>query len=172
MQQKNDKEITVKELVDEIDIQPFRFLSALHRYLPDASEHRGRIDGRYSGSHQRASTGSGNERKKVILLPIQLFRILAANKKDICAALLMGKLAIALWKKIEKLVEDAVCGTFTMFPQNVNDIKYAYAFCINGCVGMIKWLAHRRFRRYSGAHGISDSQYCFRGASRNFTAKF
>ena len=29
----------------------------------------------------------------------------------------------------------------TMFPQNVNDIKYAYAFCINGCVGMIKcWL--------------------------------
>ena len=44
--------------------------------------------------------------------------------------------------KIEKLVEDAVLPElFTMFPQNVNDIKYAYAFCINGCVGMIKcWL--------------------------------
>ena len=45
-------------------------------------------------------------------------------------------------EKIEKLVEDAVLPElFTMFPQNVNDIKYAYAFCINGCVGMIKcWL--------------------------------
>ena len=50
-----------------------------------------------------------------------------------------GKLTV---EKIEKLVEDAVLPElFTMFPQNVNDIKYAYAFCINGCVGMIKcWL--------------------------------
>ena len=72
---------------------------------------------------------------------IQLFRILAANK-DICAALMGPNGDMAFVEKIEKLVEDAVLPElFTMFPQNVNDIKYAYAFCINGCVGMIKcWL--------------------------------
>ncbi|MFR8247856.1 MAG: TetR-like C-terminal domain-containing protein [Lachnospiraceae bacterium] len=72
---------------------------------------------------------------------IQLFRILAANK-DICASLMGPNGDMAFVEKIEKLVEDAVLPElFTMFPQNVNDIKYAYAFCINGCVGMIKcWL--------------------------------
>ena len=123
-----------------MSIKPFHFYSALHRYLPDASEHRGRTDGRYSGSHQRAPAGSGNERRR-LFFAIQLFRILAANK-DICAALMGPNGDMAFVEKIEKLVEDAVLPElFTMFPQNVNDIKYAYAFCINGCVGMIKcWL--------------------------------
>lgn len=73
---------------------------------------------------------------------IQLFRILAANKDYLCGADKDRTGDMAFVEKIEKLVEDAVLPElFTMFPQNVNDIKYAYAFCINGYVGMIKcWL--------------------------------
>lgn len=39
MQKKSIKEITVKELVEEVDINRSTFLSSLYRYLSDAGIH-------------------------------------------------------------------------------------------------------------------------------------
>lgn len=41
MQKKSIKEITVKELVEEVDINRSHILSSLYRYLSDAGIHRG-----------------------------------------------------------------------------------------------------------------------------------
>ena len=112
MQQKNIKEITVKELVDEIDINR----STFYLHYTDIYQMLQSIEGELMEDILEAIKEHPLDpgmKEEGYSFAIQLFRILAANK-DICAAL-MGP--------------------------NVNDIKYAYAFCINGCVGMIKcWL--------------------------------
>lgn len=140
MQQKNIKEITVKELVDEIDINR----STFYLHYTDIYQMLQSIEGELMEDILEAIKEHPLDpgmKEEGYSFAIQLFRILAVNK-DICAALMGPNGDMAFVEKIEKLVEDAVLPElFTMFPQNVNDIKYAYAFCINGCVGMIKcWL--------------------------------
>ena len=140
MQQKNIKEITVKELVDEIDINR----STFYLHYTDIYQMLQSIEDELMEDILEAIKEHPLDpgmKEEGYSFAIQLFRILAANK-DICAALMGPNGDMAFVEKIEKLVEDAVLPElFTMFPQNVNDIKYAYAFCINGCVGMIKcWL--------------------------------
>ena len=140
MQQKNIKEITVKELVDEIDINR----STFYLHYTDIYQMLQSIEGELMEDILEAIKEHPLDpgmKEEGYSFAIQLFRILAANK-DICAALMGPNGDMAFVEKIDKLVEDAVLPElFTMFPQNVNDIKYAYAFCINGCVGMIKcWL--------------------------------
>lgn len=164
MQQKNIKEITVKELVDEIDINR----STFYLHYTDIYQMLQSIEGELMEDILEAIKEHPLDpgmKEEGYSFAIQLFRILAANK-DICAALMGPNGDMAFVEKIEKLVEDAVLPElFTMFPQNVNDIKYAYAFCINGCVGMIKcWL--------TGDPTITPEhmayltpQYYFRGAS-------
>ena len=135
MQQKN-----IKELVDEIDINR----STFYLHYTDIYQMLQSIEGELMEDILEAIKEHPLDpgmKEEGYSFAIQLFRILAANK-DICAALMGPNGDMAFVEKIEKLVEDAVLPElFTMFPQNVNDIKYAYAFCINGCVGMIKcWL--------------------------------
>ena len=131
MQQKNIKEITVKELVDEIDINR----STFYLHYTDIYQMLQSIEGELMEDILEAIKEHPLDpgmKEEGYSFAIQLFRILAANK-DICAALMGPNGDMAFVEKIEKLVEDAVLPElFTMFPQNVNDIKYAYAFCING----------------------------------------
>ena len=140
MQQKNIKEITVKELVDEIDINRSTFYlhyTDIYQMLQSIEDElmEDILEAIKEHPLDPGMKGEGYS------FAVQLFRILSANK-DICAALMGPNGDMAFVEKIEKLVEDTVLPElFTMFPQKVNDIKYAYAFCINGCVGMIKcWL--------------------------------
>ena len=140
MQQKSIKEITVKELVDEIDINRSTFYlhyTDIYQMLQSIEDElmEDILEAIKEHPLDPGMKGEG------YAFAVQLFRILSANK-DICAALMGPNGDMAFVEKIEKLVEDAVLPElFTMFPQKVNDIKYAYAFCINGCVGMIKcWL--------------------------------
>ena len=140
MQKKNIKEITVKELVDEIDINRSTFYlhyTDIYQMLQSIEDElmEDILEAIKEHPLDPGMKGEGYS------FAVQLFRILSANK-DICAALMGPNGDMAFVEKIEKLVEDAVLPElFTMFPQKVNDIKYAYAFCINGCVGMIKcWL--------------------------------
>lgn len=140
MQQKNIKEITVKELVDEIDINR----STFYLHYTDIYQMLQSIESELMEDILEAIKEHPLDpgmQKEGYSFAVQLFRILAANK-EICAALMGPNGDMAFVEKIEKLVEDAVLPElFTMFPQNINDIKYGYAFCINGCVGMIRrWL--------------------------------
>ena len=65
------------------------------------------------------------------------------NNKDICIALLGKNGDIAFVSRIEKLIADTVLHRLSIrLPKDNRDIEYAYAFCLNGCVGMIKtWLS-------------------------------
>ena len=141
MQQKNIKEITVKELVDEIDINRSTFY--LH----------------YTDIYQMLQSIEG-ELMEDILEAIKEHPLDPGMKEEgysfvhpavsdsgcqqgyLCGTDGTERRYGFCGKELKNQVEDAVLPElFTMFPQNVNDIKYAYAFCINGCVGMIKcWL--------------------------------
>ena len=63
--------------------------------------------------------------------------------KDICIALLGKNGDMAFVNRIEKLIADTVLHRLSIrLPKDNRDIEYAYAFCLNGCVGMIKtWLS-------------------------------
>ena len=130
MQQKNIKEITVKELVDEIDINR----STFYLHYTDIYQMLQSIEGELMEDILEAIKEHPLDpgmKEEGYSFAIQLFRILAANK-DICAALMGPNGDMAFVEKIEKLVEDAVLPElFTMFPQNVNDIKYRsiHIFC-------------------------------------------
>ncbi|MFR5963818.1 MAG: TetR/AcrR family transcriptional regulator [Coprococcus phoceensis] len=106
MQQKNIKEITVKELVDEIDINR----STFYLHYTDIYQMLQSIEGELMEDILEAIKEHPLDpgmKEEGYSFAIQLFRILAANK-DICAALMGPNGDMAFVEKIEKLVEDAV----------------------------------------------------------------
>lgn len=54
--------------------------------------------------------------------------------------------------RMEKMIAETVLRRLTgKFAADTHDVEYAYAFCINGCVGMIKaWLSseHRESTKH------------------------
>ena len=110
MQQKNIKEITVKELVDEIDINR----STFYLHYTDIYQMLQSIEGELMEDILEAIKEHPLDpgmKEEGYSFAIQLFRILAANK-DICAALMGPNGDMAFVEKIEKLVEDAVLPVF------------------------------------------------------------
>ena len=71
-----------------------------------------------------------------------IFAILAENKA-ICAALLGPNGDIAFLHRIEAILSKHSLKVLeATFPDRSDDLKYSYAFCLSGCVGLIKtWLA-------------------------------
>ena len=132
MQKKSIKEITVKELVEEVDINRSTFY--LH----------------YTDIYQMLESIEAELMEEITHLvadypldPLkQIFTILDHNK-DICIALLGKNGDMAFVNRIEKLIADTVLHRLSIrLPKDNRDIEYAYAFCLNGCVGMIKtWLS-------------------------------
>lgn len=140
MQTKSIKEITVKELVEEVDINRSTFY--LH----------------YTDIYQMLETIEAELMQEILEamdeLPSDLttdmetypfitrmFSILKENK-DICCALLGPNGDMAFVTKAENLVAQTILKQLRdRFPENIQDITYAYSFCLNGCVGLIKaWL--------------------------------
>ena len=105
MQQKNIKEITVKELVDEIDINR----STFYLHYTDIYQMLQSIEGELMEDILEAIKEHPLDpgmKEEGYSFAIQLFRILAANK-DICAALMGPNGDMAFVEKIEanELVE-------------------------------------------------------------------
>ena len=71
-----------------------------------------------------------------------IFAILAENKA-ICAALLGPNGDIAFLHRIEAILSKHSLKVLeATFLDRSDDLKYSYAFCLSGCVGLIKtWLA-------------------------------
>ena len=122
MQKKSIKEITVKELVEEVDINRSTFY--LH----------------YTDIYQMLESIEAELMEEITHLvadyPLDPL-------KDICIALLGKNGDMAFVNRIEKLIADTVLHRLSIrLPKDNRDIEYAYAFCLNGCVGMIKtWLS-------------------------------
>ena len=127
MQKKSIKEITVKELVEEVDINRSTF------YLHYTDIYQMLADYPLDPINNKESSYPFIE---------QIFTILD-NNKDICIALLGKNGDMAFVSRIEKLIADTVLHRLSIrLPKDNRDIEYAYAFCLNGCVGMIKtWLS-------------------------------
>ena len=141
MQKKSIKEITVKELVDEVDINR----STFYLHYSDIYQMLESIENELMDEIAQAieeyplnlvQYGSSYP------LIEHIFTILD-NNKDICIALLGKNGDMAFVSRIEKLIADTVLHRLSIrLPKNNRDIEYAYAFCLNGCVGMIKtWLS-------------------------------
>ena len=121
MREKSIREITVKELVDKVDINRSTF------YL-----HYSDIPGMLKEIEDEILEEMGRA--------IQ-FRVLAANREIGCA--LVGPHGdIAFVSRIENFLEQYsrhVRGD--MLPEQLAEMKYFYSFCWNGCLGFVKtWL--------------------------------
>ena len=137
MQKKSIKEITVKELVDEVDINRstfylhysdiYQMLESVENELMDEITH---VIEEYSLD----SVENGNSYPLIE----RIFTILD-NNKDICTALMGSNGDMVFLSRIEKMVAETVLRQLSgKFAADNRDVEYAYAFCLNGCVGMIK----------------------------------
>ena len=140
MQRKSIKEITVKELVDEIDINRSTFYlhyTDIYQMLKSIEEELSQEIRNTMQEHPLDPTSSTGAYPFII----QLFTILEENK-DICTALIGPNGDMVFVENMEKLVADHVLpDLFHKFPENMLDIQYCFAYCMAGCVGLIKsWL--------------------------------
>ena len=70
-----------------------------------------------------------------------IFQVLAENREIGCA--LVGPHGdIGFIRRIEELLEEYSRDTLAeMFPEKLEEMKYFYSFCLNGCLGFVKtWL--------------------------------
>lgn len=138
MRSKSINEITVKELVDEVDINRSTFylhytdiysmLEEIERELLDEIV-------------QVINAHPIGKKKDTFSFIADIFSILLKNK-EICRALIGNNGDIAFIHKIEGIIAENSMKTLKpMFPGSEEDLKYSYAFCLNGSVGLIKtWL--------------------------------
>ena len=141
MLRKSIKEITVKELVDEVDINRSTFYlhytdiyQMLQQIEEDALEEITQVMQNY--------TIDSNNTEGAFYFIVQFFNILDSNK-ELCLALLGQNGYMAFVEQIENLLAETFLKQLPdRFPKNDPDIKYPYAFILNGCVGLIRtWLS-------------------------------
>lgn len=139
MQKKSIKEITVKELVDEVDINRSTFYlhyADIYQML-EKIEEEAMIDIREA---MEGCPADASQRDKIKPFLARFFSILDSNR-DLSLALLGPNGDMAFVERIEWLIASKFL-IKSDFPQNSSEIQYAYAFCLNGCIGMIKtWLS-------------------------------
>src|SRR5699024_11625531 len=72
-----------------------------------------------------------------------IFAILFENR-EICAALLGPHGDIGFLHRIEEMLSQySLKALREAFPERMDDLKYTYAYCVAGGVGLIKdWLSH------------------------------
>lgn len=139
MQKKSIKEITVKELVEEVDINR----STFYLHYTDIYQMLECIERELMEEIAKAIEAHPLDplHKDTFPFIAQIFTILEENK-DICCALLGPNGDMAFVGRIEEIIEANILNHLSaMFPKNIHDIEYTYAFCLNGCVGLVKtWL--------------------------------
>ncbi len=141
MQKKSIKEITVRELVEEVDINR----STFYLHYTDIYQMLESIENELMNEIlETLRTHFPNPEKADISISFatELFHILSKNR-EICIALMGPNGDMAFVSRIEKLVAETVLpGLFHQFARDTQDQNYLYAFCLNGCVGLIKsWLS-------------------------------
>ena len=139
MQKKSIKEITVKELVDEVDINR----STFYLHYTDIYQMLEKIEEEAMADIREAMEGCPDdctEREKIIPFLARFFSIMDSNL-DLSLALLGPNGDMDFVERIETLIANRFLKQ-SSFPATDSEIRYAYAFCLSGCIGMIKtWLS-------------------------------
>ena len=141
MQKKSIKEISVKELVDEVDINRSTFYlhytdiyQMLQKIEEDAMQNITEVMKKYPIDPDNSDS--------VLQFIVQFFSIMD-NDRDLFRALLGPHGDMAFVEQIENLLAETFLKRLPeKLPKNDPNIKYPYAFILNGCVGLIRtWLS-------------------------------
>lgn len=138
MQTKSINEITVKELVDLVDINRSTFyLHYTDIYNMLEQIEKDLIDEfiRVINTHPIGIT------ENTFPFIADIFSILLENK-EVCRALIGPNGDISFLHEIEAIIgENSMKALEPMFKDAIDDLKYSFSFCLSGCVGIIKaWL--------------------------------
>lgn len=141
MQEKSIKEITVKELVEEVDINRSTFYLHYTDIYQMLDSIESELMDEITAAMQSLPADPINDGSSFPFIT-DMFYFLSKNQ-DICNALLGPNGDMAFVTKIERLIAETILERLNdRFPKEIKDITYAYAFCLTGCVGMVKtWLA-------------------------------
>ncbi len=140
LKEKSLKEITVKELVEKVDINR----STFYLHYADIYDMMEKIENELTGDIEDLidthPVSPFNENSFPFIEDI--FSILAENR-DICAALLVPNGDISFLHRIENILsEHSLNALKETFPEKMDDLTYYYAFCLSGCIGLVKaWLS-------------------------------
>ena len=139
MKEKSVNQITVKELVEEVDINRSTFY--LHfKYIQDLlREIEENMEAQIKRAIEEHPIVSGNENAFYFIE--DMFRVLD-EEREISKALIGPNGDMGFIHRIERIIKENSRGTLEkMFPGKKEDLKYFYAFCLSGCLGLVKvWL--------------------------------
>ena len=139
MKEKSVNQITVKELVEEVDINR----STFYLHFKDIQDLLREIEENMEAQIKRAIEEhpivSGNENAFYFI--VDMFRVLD-EEREISKALIGPNGDMGFIHRIERIIKENSRGTLEkMFPGKKEDLKYFYAFCLSGCLGLVKvWL--------------------------------
>ena len=139
MKEKIVNQITVKELVEEVDINR----STFYLHFKDIQDLLREIEENMEAQIKRAIEEhpivSGNENAFYFIE--DMFRVLD-EEREISKALIGPNGDMGFIHRIERIIKENSRGTLEkMFPGKKEDLKYFYAFCLSGCLGLVKvWL--------------------------------
>ncbi|WP_379692234.1 TetR/AcrR family transcriptional regulator [Mediterraneibacter gnavus] len=139
MKEKSVNQITVKELVEEVDINR----STFYLHFKDIQDLLREIEENMEAQIKRAIEEhpivSGNENAFYFIE--DMFRVLD-EEREISKALIGPNGDMGFIHRIERIIKENSKGTLEkMFPGKKEDLKYFYAFCLSGCLGLVKvWL--------------------------------
>ena len=139
MKEKSVNQITVKELVEEVDINR----STFYLHFKDIQDLLREIEENMEAQIKRAIEEhpivSGNENAFYFIE--DMFRVLD-EEREISKALIGPNGDMGFIYRIERIIKENSRGTLEkMFPGKKEDLKYFYAFCLSGCLGLVKvWL--------------------------------
>lgn len=139
MKEKSVNQITVKELVEEVDINR----STFYLHFKDIQDLLREIEENMEAQIKRAIEEhpivSGNENAFYFIE--DMFRVLD-EEREISKALIGPNGDMGFIHRIERIIKENSRGTLEkMFPGKKEDLKYFFAFCLSGCLGLVKvWL--------------------------------
>ena len=137
MQEKGIGEITVKELVNEVDINR----STFYLHYSDIPALLREIEDDMMEEMERAVREHPIKEDSTSRFIEDIFRVLNENR-EISRALIGPHGDLGFVRRIEKLLEENSSEFLAqLFPERVKDMKYFYSYCLNGCLGFVKtWL--------------------------------
>ena len=139
MKEKSVNQITVKELVEEVDINRSTFYLNFKDIQDLLREIEENMEAQIKRAIEEHPIVSGNENAFYFIE--DMFRVLD-EEREISKALIGPNGDMGFIHRIERIIKENSRGTLEkMFPGKKEDLKYFYAFCLSGCLGLVKvWL--------------------------------
>lgn len=136
---KSIKEISVKELVDEVDINR----STFYLHYADIFDMLEKIENEIMDEFVYMMNHNPIDNLKDLNFPLMtnIFTFIY-NNADVCYALMGPYGDITFVNKMKQMISDMTLKNLvSMVPASVKDLELISSFCITGCVGIIEnWL--------------------------------